>query len=103
MKNILVSYKCGDDCCMCICNSWDAVHAEIFNTSKEDVYITDFSLHGNNYSDRKECARDIAINVQSVLSDAPVSYKELWIIQQELDRIARKAGLLREFRENAII
>lgn len=103
MKNIFVSYTYKNDRFMCICNSWDEVHTELFNPLKEDVYITDFSLHGNNYSDRKECARDIAINVQGVLSDAPVTYAELCIIQQELERIARNTGLLREFRENAII
>lgn len=102
MKNIFVSYKYKNDCFMCICNSWDEVNAELYSPLKEPVYITDFSLHGD-YSARKDCARDIAINVQDVLSDAPVTYAELCIIQHELSRIGRNSGLLQEFRANAII
>lgn len=101
MKTIFVCYKYQDAYSMCICNSWHEVHKLLFNPSKEPVYITDFVLHGD-YYERKNCARDIAINVQNALCEVSVSYAELFIIQRELERIGRYAGLLREFRENGI-
>ena len=103
MKTIFVCYKYQDAYTMCICNSWHEAHKELFNPSKEPVYITDFILHGGDYYSRQSCAHDIAVNVQNALCDVSVSYAELLIIQRELERIGRCAGLLREFKENGIV
>lgn len=74
-----------------------------------DVYaftcrvITDFRTHGSSYTDRKEYARNIAMDIQDILRDVNISWLECLIIQDELTRLAKNYGLVREFKENCII
>lgn len=56
-----------------------------------------------NYQTRKEEARREAIDYQAEASAASYSLGELAEIQAYLEKIARRFGLVREFRENAII
>jgi hypothetical protein len=55
------------------------------------------------YKERKEKARQKAIGWQHEMSERDLSYKELIWYQQDFEKLARKYGLIREFRENAII
>lgn len=55
------------------------------------------------YKDRKEEARRAAIAYQAEASAAAYSLGELAEIQAYFEKIARRFGLVREFRENAII
>lgn len=56
-----------------------------------------------NYATRKEAAREEAIDWQDWLSENSVSYEGLAIATEYFEKLGRRYGLLREFRENAII
>ena len=54
------------------------------------------------YAERKENARQIAIDWQLNESDYPYSYGGLAILTDYFFRLGKRYGLLREFRENGI-
>jgi len=56
-----------------------------------------------NYATRKEAAREEAIDWQDWLGENSVSYEGLAIATNYFEKLGRRYGLLREFRENAII
>lgn len=55
------------------------------------------------YKQRKAAARDTAIQWQTEFINHCYSYDELCAIQSIFEALARRYGLLKEFRENAII
>lgn len=55
-----------------------------------------------NYAERKENARQKAIDWQLNESDHPYSYEGMAIIGDYFYRLGKRYGLLREFRENGI-
>lgn len=55
------------------------------------------------YERMKRQVRDYAIQWQSEQADKSASYYELMIFQDYFARLARRYGLVREFRENGII
>lgn len=57
----------------------------------------------NNYQQRKEAARQRAIEWSHVAADHACSYAELLADQALFARLARRYGLTREFRENGIL
>ena len=54
------------------------------------------------YQRGKERARREAMDWSADAATRPMSYGELAICQERFERLARRYGLLREFRENAI-
>ena len=54
------------------------------------------------YAERKENARQKAIDWQLNESDHPYSYEGMAIIGDYFYRLGKRYGLLREFRENGI-
>lgn len=54
-----------------------------------------------NYQASKERARAIAIEYQAI--DAPMSWGEIAELSDYLERLGRRFGLLREFRNNGVI
>ena len=85
--------------------NWDAYHHDTFSPDAETLDILGFSVSGKNYHDRKESARNLAIDFSTMVSesaDVDLSCAELYYIGQYFSDIGRKYGLLREFRENAI-
>ena len=54
------------------------------------------------YAQRKEAARQEAIDWQLTDGDYPYSYEGLAIIGNYFYKLGKRYGLLREFRENAI-
>lgn len=56
-----------------------------------------------NYKQRKEKARKEAIEWQLSFSDKDYSYSELAEAGSHFERLARRYGLVREFKENGII
>lgn len=54
------------------------------------------------YAERKENARQIAIDWQLNESDYPYSYGGMAILTNYFYRLGKRYGLLREFRENGI-
>ena len=55
------------------------------------------------YNKMKEAAREKAQRWQEIASRKSLSYMALFKAGQYFQKIGRKFGLLREFRENAII
>ena len=78
-------------------------NAVTFDPAVEVLYITDFSAKS------KEAAREIAIDVQAMDADtvngggALLCWGDVYIIGNALEQLARRFGLLREFRENGIL
>ena len=56
-----------------------------------------------NYQTRKAAARDAAIMVQQEAAEQSQSWEEVTETADRLERLARRFGLLREFRENGLI
>lgn len=54
------------------------------------------------YAERKENARQIAIDWQDAASKQDLSYGELAEAGDHFYRLGKRCGLLREFRENGI-
>lgn len=57
----------------------------------------------NEYQKRKEGARNKAIRFQLSLDEYNLSWSELVEWQDYFYKLARRYGLIKEFRENAII
>lgn len=55
------------------------------------------------YKTRKAAARDTAIMAQQKAAEQAQSWEEVAEIADRLERLARRFGLLREFRENGLI
>ena len=54
------------------------------------------------YKQMKENAREIAVNWQNEESDNPYSCEGMAILGNYFHKLGKRAGLLREFRENGI-
>lgn len=57
----------------------------------------------NNYTKRKEAARDRAIEWQAANAERAASYGELAEAAAYFEKLARRCGLIKEFKENGII
>lgn len=55
------------------------------------------------YKTRKDAARDAAIMAQQEAAEQVQSWEEVAETADRLERLARRFGLLREFRENGLI
>lgn len=55
------------------------------------------------YEKHKQAARQAAIEWQHETSETALSYSELAAASAHFEKLARRFGLVREFRENAII
>ena len=88
------------------CNLYDDNEISIFHneTFSPDIEykILLFKLSGKTYAERKNAARDLAIEYQYT-DCGGLSYGELNTIQSYFENIARRYGLIKEYRENGII
>ena len=85
---------------------WQGLHSDLFNPSTELVGCVEFKTHGKTYKERKESARDIARTFQGLDSDfsgAGLSWGEYATIGAYFEEVGKRYGLLKEFKENAII
>ncbi len=82
-------------------DSWAEWNRETFSPECEQVFVTDFKTHGRTYADRKESARNIAVDY-SLAEHGDLSYHELYMIQHAFEKTGRRYGLLAEFHENCI-
>ncbi len=55
------------------------------------------------YQQLKQAAREAAIDWQDWQAEQNLSYGELAVWQDHFEKLGRRYGLIREFRENAII
>lgn len=80
-------------------------YRDTFNPYAETLYILPFKVSGETYQERKESARNLAIDFQynnDGDTDIQLSYYELGTIGKFFETVGRRYGLLREFRENCI-
>ena len=71
---------------------WKKFHEDTFSPLTKDINILEW----------KAAAIDLAITWQHEFSDLSWSYSELAEIQGYFERIAKKYGLIKEFKENCI-
>ena len=93
-----------------ICSTWAEYHNITFAPLpvtdypgiEHNIFVTDFKAKGVDYHEAKEDARRIVIDLLD--NAAPdLSYGEICDIAAELERIGKRYGLLKEFRENGLI
>ena len=80
----------------------DAYFRDTFCPGTEIISFISFHAYGKTYAERKESVRNAALDYQSAWSDYCFSYSEIAVIGAWFERMGRRYGLLREFRENAI-
>lgn len=81
---------------------WKEFQKDTFSPLTKDINILEFKLHGKTYQEKKAAAIDLAITWQHEFSYLSWSYLELAEIQGYFERIAKKYGLMKEFKENCI-
>lgn len=89
-----------------ICNLYDDNEISIFNaaTFSPDIeyQLLPFKISGKTYAERKNAARQLAIDYQYT-DCGGLSWGEYAAITSYFEKIGRRYGLLREYRENEII
>ena len=89
-KNIYGGYNRG----------WDLWFNDSFNA--KDYSVLDLKIKGNNYAERKAYLEDLAKDWQYNFAGYDWSYSELVEIQGFFYENAKRYGLLKVFKENAI-
>jgi len=84
-------------------SGFDLWYNETFSPECKNINILNFVIFGKNYKERKEFLKDLAIKWQYDFLDLSWSYGELAEIQDYFYKNGKKYGLLKEFKENAII
>lgn len=77
-------------------------HEETFSPTTKNIETLDFKISGKTYEEKKASLEDLAKEWQLYFSGYSWSYYELSIIQNYLYDNAKRYGLLKEFKENAI-
>lgn len=80
----------------------DDFYRDTFNPYCEDIEVCYFTIHGKTYRERKESCIELAKRVQR-MDTGGLSYNEYFIIGEYFSRMARKFGLVQEFKENGIL
>ena len=82
----------------------DGYGPETFLSDSAIDYLIDFRISGNSYQKRVANFRDKVIDIQSAISYAgDLSYNELRIINDWIEKNARRYGLLRELKSEGIL
>ena len=82
--------------------NWNAWQSDTFSPVTKNIELLEFKIGGKTYEERQNNLQQLAIDYQLQFSWLPWSYGELAEIQNYFERNARKYGLLKEFKENAI-
>lgn len=90
-----------------ICNLYDDNEISIFHskTFSPDIeyQLLPLKISGKTYAERKNAARQLAIEYQHLTNCGGLSYMELSRICHYFETIGARYGLITEYRENAII
>lgn len=68
-----------------------------------DYNMISFKITGKTYAERKESARALAIDFQNLFSSMVLYWGDLATVGGYLERVAKRYGLITEFKENGII
>lgn len=83
-------------------DTWEEYNTATFSPATESRIITDFVVSGKDYASRKACARDIGVEI-SHTNEGGLAWSEYTFICMMLEKIAKRYGLVEEFRENGLI
>lgn len=67
------------------------------------VFSVPAFIPGRSYQERKHATRNALQRAEKILSTPGLAWADLAAIQAEAERIARRAGLINEARENGIV
>ena len=81
---------------------YDAWHKDTFSPTCEDIAILDFKIGGKTYQERKNNLEELAKDWQYNFAGLEWSYGELYEIQNYFYENAKRYGLVKVFKENAI-
>lgn len=79
-------------------DAWEELHRETFSPCLLPVAVWE----EGRYTRKKEAARMQLANLSNAAAAPGIAYSELIVIQNRAENVARRAGLLREARENGI-
>lgn len=82
---------------------WRAWYSDTFSPYTENMQILKLEIKGNNYQERKANAQELAKDWQYNFAAFPWSYGELAEIESFFYKVGERYGLIKEFRENAIL
>ena len=87
-----------------IYTSWSRYFSDTFSPDTERLYLIEFKVKGKTYAERKANLENIVHDFQSADSDVSggLSWGEYADVCNWFERMGKRYGLLREFRENAI-
>ena len=83
-------------------DNWSEYFKETFSPTKSVLFVTDFEIKGATYKERKEYARDLAIEYSNNIASG-LYWSDLATIEENFYNIGKQYGLLKEFQENGII
>ena len=85
-------------------HDWNEYYRDTFSPSVDVLGFVSYIVRGKTYDQKKECVRNIAKDTQILISHAQdISWEELCEIKAWFEKMGRRFGLLKEFRENGII
>jgi len=85
------------------CGGYNAFHHHTFSPDCEDIKILDFTIKGKTYEEKKASAEELAKEWQLNFAQYSWSYGELAEIEAYFEKVGKRFGLLKEFKENGII
>ena len=75
--------------------------SDTFSPAVETMVIIPFTVHGSNYAERRENVRETAIDFQAA-DCGGLCMSDMAQIYGWFEKMGKRYGLLKEFRENAI-
>jgi hypothetical protein len=78
-------------------------HKDTFSPNTKDIKMLDFTIKGKTYQERKAEAIEIAKDWQNNFACYDWSYSELTTIYEYFQKVGKRYGLTKKFKENAII
>ena len=82
-------------------NSWGQYFNDTFAPDTKIENVIEFKIKGKTYAERKDAARQLAIDFQTGEFEG-LSYYELHLIEQFFEKVGKRYGLLEEFKQNCI-
>ena len=83
-------------------HNWKDFYNDTFSPDTEIYVIIPFVVSGKTYGEKKEAARQLAIDFQA-RHEIGLSYAEYMLIGNYFKKIGKQYGLTAEFKENGII
>lgn len=100
---ILAIVNIDNDDKMRVYYSYEELHKDLYCPDDSLVWATDFKIKGKTYAERKQFARDIGVTISNNREIEEITHIDAMNIAENLDNLAKRYGLIKEFRENGLI